>query len=604
MSAPVPNQNKMASLDDKSVFETPIQALPPEIIAELGMLLNPHLPCKDVRTLAGKMGYSYTKVLNFERRLCPTGALLQDWMTESDKEGRARTVSILVQMLAEMRRDDAVALLKPYIYTETPSTSKKITSSSSSEEIVETKAAVEMDFETNSNIPYDAPPEVALVSNVQNTIASSMSPNGYTTETRQAVGRHPASYSQSGGMTRSRTSQEDSPRSDQPAVSDKVALVIGNQNYECKKLQGLLHPLDDAAAVAKALWDLGFKVVSLVNLTLSEMRIAVLSFCKLLGNGVYAVLYYAGHGYEDGGENFLLPVDANLEYNREDSYCAQEILETMQTCKTLLNLLIIDSCRIRLPETDNRPLYVNRLPLGNNIFAYSCCTQQGAYEEPNQSNGLYAYHLLRHIKRDVRIEHLLMDVAKDVVFRANNRFIIQRPCHESDAVIDCRLTDRIQPNTQPDEYRERVDLWVKAHNLPKPLRILYRPDLVIDLHLEEIFANVMDIRMCAHNQTDETFQEFFMEFTVPTPAVVEEISLSGVDVFPRNTLHQIVRVWNLQKLQDTLKGELEVLYKVREDKKSFKLPVDLGCPLISSVFTEWDWWVTCGKLPPTKTTMV
>lgn len=66
-----------------------------------------------------------------------------------------------------------------------------------------------------------------------------------------------------------------------------------------------------------------------------------------LGKGVYGVLYYAGHGYEDGGENFLLPVDANLKYERQDSLRAQEILETMQACDTMLNLLIIDSCRIR-----------------------------------------------------------------------------------------------------------------------------------------------------------------------------------------------------------------------------------------------------------------
>ena len=62
---------------------------------------------------------------------------------------------------------------------------------------------------------------------------------------------------------------------------------------------------------------------------------------------MYGVLYYAGHGYEDGGENFLLPVDATLKYKREESFRAQEILQMMQDCDTALNLLIIDSCRIR-----------------------------------------------------------------------------------------------------------------------------------------------------------------------------------------------------------------------------------------------------------------
>lgn len=66
-----------------------------------------------------------------------------------------------------------------------------------------------------------------------------------------------------------------------------------------------------------------------------------------LGKYVYAVLYYGGHGYEDSGKNYLLPVDADLTYRRQDSLCAQEILQTMQDCDTALNLLIIDSCRIR-----------------------------------------------------------------------------------------------------------------------------------------------------------------------------------------------------------------------------------------------------------------
>jgi hypothetical protein len=60
------------------------------------------------------------------------------------------------------------------------------------------------------------------------------------------------------------------------------------------------------------------------------------------------VVYYAGHGYEDNGENFLLPVDSDLKYNREHSLRTQEILEAMQQCDTSLNLLIIDACRVRL----------------------------------------------------------------------------------------------------------------------------------------------------------------------------------------------------------------------------------------------------------------
>ena len=65
------------------------------------------------------------------------------------------------------------------------------------------------------------------------------------------------------------------------------------------------------------------------------------------GEGVYAVFYYAGHGYEEGGENYLMPIDATINYNPNESIRAQEFLQEMQSCNTLLNLIIIDACRIR-----------------------------------------------------------------------------------------------------------------------------------------------------------------------------------------------------------------------------------------------------------------
>ena len=63
------------------------------------------------------------------------------------------------------------------------------------------------------------------------------------------------------------------------------------------------------------------------------------------------MVYYAGHGYEDDGENYLLPVDSDLTYKRQDSLRTQEIVDAMQQCDTSLNLLIIDACRVRLVDS-------------------------------------------------------------------------------------------------------------------------------------------------------------------------------------------------------------------------------------------------------------
>ena len=64
------------------------------------------------------------------------------------------------------------------------------------------------------------------------------------------------------------------------------------------------------------------------------------------GPGIYAVIYYAGHGYELDGENYLLPVDA-MSADPNESIRAQEFLQEMQNCNTLLNLMFLDCCRTR-----------------------------------------------------------------------------------------------------------------------------------------------------------------------------------------------------------------------------------------------------------------
>ena len=76
----------------------------------------------------------------------------------------------------------------------------------------------------------------------------------------------------------------------------------------------------------------------------------MLLFSSCTGKGVYGVVYYAGHGYEDNGEKYLLPVDLDVKYKREESLRIQEIVEAMQQRVTSLNLLIIDACRVRLVQ--------------------------------------------------------------------------------------------------------------------------------------------------------------------------------------------------------------------------------------------------------------
>ena len=88
-----------------------------------------------------------------------------------------------------------------------------------------------------------------------------------------------------------------------------------------------------------------FQVVSLVNLTLTEMREALVEFCKLLVADTYAVFYFAGHGFERGGRSYLMPVDATDSYLRNENMASAEVLSAMQATDAKLDVVLLDCCR-------------------------------------------------------------------------------------------------------------------------------------------------------------------------------------------------------------------------------------------------------------------
>ena len=105
----------------------------------------------------------------------------------------------------------------------------------------------------------------------------------------------------------------------QPALAEKrVALVMGNSAYQ--KVAKLSHPANDAASVAAMLKSADFdSVESKSDLSVSEMRKALRDFGNKSRDADIVVVYYAGHGIELDGNNYLIPVDATLETDADVS---------------------------------------------------------------------------------------------------------------------------------------------------------------------------------------------------------------------------------------------------------------------------------------------
>ncbi len=131
------------------------------------------------------------------------------------------------------------------------------------------------------------------------------------------------------------------------ALAEKrVALVIGNSNYT--NVQKLPNPTRDASAIAALLKDAGFDVVEAeMNLTNVAMRRAVRKFTAIARNANIGVVYYAGHGIEVGGVNYLIPIDAQLgsDVDVEDETLSLDRIAKMLEPVNRLRLIILDACR-------------------------------------------------------------------------------------------------------------------------------------------------------------------------------------------------------------------------------------------------------------------
>ena len=129
------------------------------------------------------------------------------------------------------------------------------------------------------------------------------------------------------------------------ASPDRVALVIGMAEYEA--VTPLTNTRNDAEALAETLTDIGFDVTRVIDVSLAELRAVMKDFSFRSETADLALIYFAGHGIEVQGENFLLPVDAQPRSNvdvQNQSVSLKEMLAVVEKAR-VMRIVILDSCR-------------------------------------------------------------------------------------------------------------------------------------------------------------------------------------------------------------------------------------------------------------------
>jgi len=209
------------------------------------------------------------------------------------------------------------------------------------------------------------------------------------------------------------------------SAEQKIALVIGNSAYPSAALK---NPVNDAKAMAAKLGSLGFEVILRTDASQRDMTRAVSQFGQKLKGGSVGLFYFAGHGMQVRGKNYLIPIDAEIENEastRSEAVDVDQILEQLGPAR--LSMVILDACRNnpferRFRSTGNGGLAQIDAPTGT-MLAYATAPGKVAYDGTG-SNGLYTTELLKALDSPgLKVEDVFKQVRINVLKASDNQQI-------------------------------------------------------------------------------------------------------------------------------------------------------------------------------------
>ena len=244
-------------------------------------------------------------------------------------------------------------------------------------------------------------------------------------------------------------------------AAERVALVIGNADYN-EAAAKLRNPINDAIAVAAALRRLGFEVIEGLDLDEDGFYDKITAFDEAERGTEMALFFYAGHGLQVEGHNYLAPVDLRLETKQDLRRGAIELADVMEVMRSKTNLVILDACRNNPLAGDlarslglSRAVTANRglarvESTGEMLIAYATAPGDVAADGTGDHSP-YTSSLLEHLETPgMSVQELFTKVTGSVKKRTGNK---QKPWTNSSLSQVVRLAP--VPQTEPTEAGEQ-----------------------------------------------------------------------------------------------------------------------------------------------------
>nr|XP_040024941.1 mucosa-associated lymphoid tissue lymphoma translocation protein 1-like [Gasterosteus aculeatus aculeatus]XP_040024943.1 mucosa-associated lymphoid tissue lymphoma translocation protein 1-like [Gasterosteus aculeatus aculeatus] len=373
-----------------------------------------------------------------------------------------------------------------------------------------------------------------------------------------------------------------------PTATDKVALLIGNLNYS--NHPPLMAPIMDVHELANLLQQLGFRVVSLLDLTREEMLAAIDKFIQLLDRGVYGLFYYAGHGYERVGRNYLVAVDAPQPYQPENCVCVQRVMLSMQDKQTALSVILLDTCRKWYNQDCITSGIMPLAPSGNTVYGYATCEDAEAYEvqDGGKSTGIFTKYLNKHILHTEKVTHVLEkvseDLGRDPLVKGKQQVEIKHTLKEPRT-----LADPVRTTGHTRELHKREACWRQANELPPKKQLMFVCGVEVEVSFSALFSNVLVAFATVKTKGPRTED---LTLTLSSIPLMEDIFSSAgrseeMDslLFNRSDNPDCtIQLCALQKLTKMLVIKVELHYTNMEtrQRQTDSQQVDIGRPLVAS----------------------
>jgi hypothetical protein len=204
--------------------------------------------------------------------------------------------------------------------------------------------------------------------------------------------------------------------------SRRLALVVGNNEY----IYGtkLKNAVNDAELIAKTLRDLDFDVIIGKNLNKQNFEDSIKSFFRKKYEYDIILFFYAGHGIQVNGENYLIPTDAKLEFKEDVKFETIEVdfISQLLEEKKSTNIVILDACRENPFKSFERSVIVQfdepeKLSSGS-IIAYGT-KENSTASDGADSNGLYTKCLANQLKVDQSLSDVFINTRAQVLKESN-----------------------------------------------------------------------------------------------------------------------------------------------------------------------------------------